>query len=149
MRRIKAYLIIPILCMGCYSNNNTKELGSYLRIFNKDLNNYKLVCIVPADGCSSCILPTLNFFEQERKSCLLVLSSNFSKSINFILEHVNVRADELLLDYKNIARDMDIVFITAPSIYFVNHGKVINKIDLSEINDQETVFKDIEKHLHK
>lgn len=149
MKRIKAYLIIAIIGFSCYSNHNTQELSSYLKMFNKDINNYKLICIVPADGCASCIRPTLNFFEQHREECLLVLSSNFSKSINFILDKVDVDTKNVLMDHKNVARDMNIVFMTSPCIYFVNKGKVIRKIDFTEISDQESVFKDIQKHIKK
>lgn len=141
------FLLFSILFISCSSRNVTKGLKEYLSIFEKDIDKFKIVCIIPVDGCKSCILPSLNYFVEEKDECLLVLASYYTKSLNQILEQRNLNISNILVDYKNISGSMKLVFDTAPSIYFLRNGNVIRKVDLSKISDQKFDFMEIDKHL--
>lgn len=148
MKKTLICIFFITLLTSCYKVQITKNLDEYLKDYGVDINTCKVVSIVPADGCLNCCLPSIDYTKKHNKDYLLVLTSNFQKSINLVLEtHSYILGSKIVLDNNNLAQKKQLVFITSPTIYFIKNGKVKKKIDLSESVDQISAFKEVDKFL--
>lgn len=149
MKNTFLFAIILTFTFSCGKVNETKKLDSYLHSFGVDLKNYKVVCVVPVDGCSSCITPTLDYSKNAGNDFLLVLSSIYQKSIDYVLEAKNIEKSKIVFDSQNLAASRGLVQIVAPCFYFLKNGHVIKIVDSSTILDKTSVLKEVEQYLMK
>lgn len=149
MKNIILFAIILTFTFSCGKVNETKKLNSYLQSFGLDLKNYKVICFVPADGCSSCIEPSLDYSKKAGKDFLLVLSSIYEKSINYIIEAKKIEKSKIVYDSKNLAASSGLVQIVSPCFYFLKNGHVVKIVDLSNTLDKTSVLKEVDKFMSK
>jgi hypothetical protein len=148
MCKTKILLLFTICLLSCRNAKIDKELNEYLRNFDVDIKTCKVVCIVPADGCMSCSMPSLEYASKGNSNFLLVLTSNFQKSIDLLIEsNPNVLNSRVVIDSDNLALKNRLLFVTSPSIYLIKNGRVEKLIDLSEYKYQEEIFKEIDQYL--
>jgi hypothetical protein len=141
--------ILFLFILSCNKDRETDKLESLLHTCKFEIDKYKVICIVPADGCSSCINPSLEYSKIAKKSFLLVLSSLYKKSIYDIIENLHIDTSKVLLDTHNFAGSTWLVYPTAPSYYFLKKGKVVKKIELSIIDDKTSVLKEADLFMSK
>jgi hypothetical protein len=147
---MKNYIVftLAIILISCSNNRLDRNLDEYLSEFGVNIKECKVVCIMPADGCMSCCKPSIDYSYQGSPGFVLVLTSNFQKSIDLLIErYPQIINSKIVMDSDNIAQKRRLVFITAPCIYFLKNGQIKKKIDLSETIDQTIVFKDVSEHL--
>lgn len=142
-----AAAVVLLLC-GCVKSRETDRLDSYLQTFGYNIEDYRIVCFVPVDGCSSCIAPTLNFSQKTRSDFLLVLSSIYTKSVNHVLEIGEFEDVKLICDTRNDAEISGFVQTIAPSYYYLKNGRIIKKVDSSKTLDKASVLADVENFLN-
>jgi hypothetical protein len=149
MRNIKLITLILVMVIGisCQKNEETIKLDSFLKAFNLHISDFKVVCIVPIDGCGSCIDPSLNYSKNASKGFLLVLSSLYRKSFENTIERHQLDINKFIPDNKNLASEKGLVSPTAPCYYFINKGEVIRKTDLSYFLDKESIVQDVKEFL--
>lgn len=136
-----------ILISGCGANKETTNLENYLKSFNLNINDYKVICIVPVDGCGSCIDPSLNYAKNHHKKFLLVMSSIYKKSVDFTIERVQIKHTNYISDFHNLASKMGLTSEIAPYFYFLKDGFIFKKVDWSTTPDKVNILKEIEKYL--
>jgi hypothetical protein len=134
-----------ILMLSCVKDKETTKLDTYLKSFKLNINDYKVICFVPVDGCGSCINPSLNFARDTRKDYLLILTSMFKKSIDITIERVQLTNNNYLSDYNNLAQETGLVSPFAPSYYFLRYGEVVKKFDLSQTNNKAGIIDEVEQ----
>ena len=137
-----------IFIPNCGNRDKTKDLEFYIHSFGVDLNDFYIVCIVPIDGCESCISKALLFSKDEKNRVLLIVTSLYSKSINSILRQYQINNSTIITDNRNLAISMGLVQTLAPSLYLLKDGKVIKVLDLSNVIDQESAIKEAKMHLN-
>jgi hypothetical protein len=142
-------ILVCLFGFSCQKNEETLKLDNFLKTFNLHISDFKVVCIVPMDGCGSCIDPTLKYSKNAEKGFLLVISSLYRKSIENSIERHQLKSINFISDNKNLASEKALVSPTAPCYYFINKGVVIRKIDLSYLRDKESVIQDVKKFLSK
>ena len=113
--------VFSMIFLGCHSEKTTNELENYLSSFNLKIHNYKVICIVPVDGYGKYINPSLNYAKESRSDFLLVMSSNFKKSIENTKERVQYLSKNYISDYNNLARSKELVDTYSPTFYFVRY----------------------------
>ena len=144
------FLVLTLFWIsGCSVNEETKVISGYLEGYGKDISDYGVICFVPADGCSSCIGPSLNYSITAGKDFLLVLTSLYYKSINTTVEAYHLDMDRIIVDEKNKAVSLQLLLPTAPSFYFIEDGVVIKKADLSKTYDKTGILTEADKFLGK
>ncbi len=147
MKNFSIYLLITFFTFSCSNFSKTKDLKSYLQHFDTDLIDYKIICIVPADGCGSCIDRTLKFSKKTKNDLLLIITSIYNKSIESTLKLYQIEKSAIISDNQNLAISNGLVQLISPCIYLIKSGKVIQVIDLSNDKDQDRIFEKVEKHL--
>jgi len=98
MRFCYFLVIIIFRITGCSVNKETRIISEYLEGYGKEISSYKIICFVPADGCSSCIEPSLNYSLTAGEDYLLVLTSLYSKSIHNTVETYHLDTGRMLVD---------------------------------------------------
>jgi len=149
MRRCNFLIITLFWILGCSVNEETKIISGYLEGYGKDISNYRLICFVPADGCSSCIEPSLEYSETAGADFLLVLTSLYSKSIHNTVEAYHLDMDRILVDAGNKAVSLQLLLPTAPCFYFIEDGRVVKKADLSKTYDKTGILTEADRFLGK
>jgi hypothetical protein len=134
-----------ILISGCGANKETTNLENYLKSFNLNINDYKVICIVPVDGCGSCIDPSLKYAKDTRKDYLLIMSSMFKKSIEYTIERLQINSKNYISDNNNLAQEAGLVTAFAPCYYFLRYGEVVKKFDLSKTNNKTGILDEVEQ----
>jgi hypothetical protein len=137
------------LLTACSVNPETKVISEYLEGYGKDISNYRVICFVPADGCNSCIEPSLKYSETAGENFLLVLTSLYSKSIHNTVEAYHLDIDRILVDAKNKAVSLQLLLPTAPCFYFIEDGRVAKKADLSKTYDKTGILSEADRFLGK
>jgi hypothetical protein len=133
----------------CENDNEFKKLENYLSTNSKNINNYKVICFVPIDGCGSCIEPSINYAKVANEKLLLVLTSIYKKSINLSIENYNITRKDLITDVKNKASMNGFVTNIAPCYYFIKDGSIIKKVDLSTIPDKKSIIEEVHRYLNE
>ncbi len=141
-------LLLFILSLGC-TNSDPTMLDNYIKSFNLNIKNYKVICFVAVDGCGSCIDPSLNYAKAEHENFLLVLTSIHKKSIDYTIERIHINHNNFIIDHKNLACKNGLSTQIAPCFYFLRNGKVDKKVDLSTIPDKVSILKEVDDYLKK
>jgi len=149
MRRCIFLIITLFWISGCSVNEETKIITGYLEGFGKDIGDYRIICFIPADGCSSCIEPSLNYSLTAGEDYLLVLTSLFSKSIRNTVETYHLDTGRMLVDEKNKAVSLQLLLPTAPCFYFIEDGIVQKRADLSKTYDKTGILSEVSRFLGK
>jgi hypothetical protein len=142
MDMIKNKLLISILAIfsfSCASDIEDIELEGYLKSHNLKITDYKIICIVPVEGYGKYIDPSLNSAKNQRSDFLLVMASDFKKSIEHTIERLQIQDTGYVCDYHNIAREKGLVGSLAPCYYFMRYGKIVKKVDLSEARNRNEI----------
>ena len=139
-------LLILIVC-SCTMDTESKKLSSFLQTFAVDIKSYKVICFVPADGCRSCIDPSIIYSKKADNRFLLVLSSPYTKSINFIVESYQIDLANIVSDNQNMAYKSQLISPTAPCFYFLNNGRIVKIVDLLKTDDKTSVLKEVDQFL--
>ncbi len=147
MKRHLFWILLFSFLIGCSGDSDTKRLSGYLERFGKNIDNYKIVCIVPADGCGSCIAPSLEYSRTAGEDFLLILTSVFEKSIKQIIDTYRIDPGGVILDHDNLAVSYQLVIPTAPSYYFIEKGKVVRVADLSKTYDKTGILTEVDKFM--
>lgn len=138
---------ITIFLLGCNQYNDTKKIEAYLNKFGFELNTLSVVCFIPADGCGSCINPSIVYSKSSSKKFLLVISSSYEKSINTIIQNNNLEKKVIIADSENLATSQGLVQALAPCYYFIESGHVVKVIDLTGNPDKLSVLKEVDKFI--
>ena len=141
------YLVILTFMLGCGTDNETKQLSLYLDSFGYNLEDYKVIAFVPADGCANCIRSTLDFAKKANGNFLMVLSSISEKTNNHIIKVNHVDSSKIIIDSHNLAAKMKLVPLIAPCYYFIENGRIDHSIDLTIISDKNIIIKEVEKFI--
>jgi hypothetical protein len=151
MNKTLFIIIAFIFILGCSTDAGTKKLNTFLQTFSVDIKNYKIVCFVPADGCHSCIDPTINYYcKKNDRKFLIILSSSYKKSIDFIIETMKINTSGIITDDKNLAAKNQLVKTSiAPYFYFLEDGHVIKEYDVQTTFDKTSILKEVDKYLVK
>jgi len=147
MKNIVFEILLLTFTIGCDNGNLTIILQDYFKLYNKDLHNYKIICIVPAEGCSSCIDPSIDYSKNAKKDFILVISSAYKKTLDELIKSKNLDSANLILDSDNLAVSRGLVSFSSPCFYFLKKGKVIKIIDLNLTYDKVSFLKEIDKFL--
>ncbi len=139
--------LLFILSFGCKTDKEYEKLNNYLKSFNLNIINYKVICIIPVDGCGSCIDPSLNYAKNHHKKFLLVMSSIYKKSVDFTIERVQIKHTNYISDFHNLASKMGLTSEIAPYFYFLKDGFIFKKVDWSTTPDKVNILKEVEKYL--
>jgi hypothetical protein len=139
-------LVLSIIIIGC-SDKETIQLDDFLKSFNLNIKDYKVICFVPVSGCNSCIDPSLNYAKNHHDKFLLVMSSIYKKTIDYTIERVQMKHNYYVSDFHNFAPKSGLTTEIAPYFYFLKDGKVVRKFDLSTTPDKKGILKDVEKYL--
>lgn len=51
--------------ISCKKDEDTLKIQAFVQSFSLNVENYKVICIVPVDGCASCIDPSLNYAKKK------------------------------------------------------------------------------------
>lgn len=140
-------LLLFISCFSCNTDDETNKLDTFLKSFKVDIKNYKVICVVPADGCGSCINPSLVYAKQANKMFLLVLSSMYKKSISHTINKAQLKHTGFISDFHNKAIKSGLATEMAPCFYFVKDGKVVRKFDSSTTFDKKRILEEVDKYL--
>jgi hypothetical protein len=140
-------LLLFFLSFGCKTDKETIKLDNFLKSFNLNIKDYKVICIVPIDGCGSCIDPSLKYAKTDHENFLLVMSSIYKKSIDYTIEKLDIKNANFISDFHNLAPKSGLTTEIAPYFYFLKDGKVVREVDLSKIPDKKSILKEVEKYL--
>lgn len=135
--------------MCCCCNKETQVLDSYLKTFSLDLKNYKVISFIPADGCYSCLQPTLEYSKNANHRFLLVISSISQKSIDSVIKSVNAENSFIVQDPENIAAESGLVPLTTPRYYLVHAGRIVKILDVKSETDKEKNLEEVKEYLSK
>lgn len=147
MKLFTVYFLLILFTFNCKNDIKTKDLDYFLHSYGADIKDYRVVCIVPADGCSSCIDPSLDYSLKYKNGFLLVLSSIYKKSINEILNSKKLDTAKVMLDPKNLSVSMGLVSIVSPCYYFLRDGKIVKIADMIYSTDKVGVLKEVDLFL--
>ncbi len=145
MKNINLILFLGIFIISCTSDKETIEMDNFLKSFNLNINDYKVICFVPVDGCGTCIDPSLNYARDARKDYLLVMSSMYRKSIDITAERIQIYDHNYVADYANLSMKKGLVTPFSPCYYFLRYGKVIRKLDLNQTNNKSGIIGEVEQ----
>ena len=134
---MKNILIISILFFSCNDaiNSNLSKLRKIEEIYQKNIisNQNVVYLIIPVEGCSYCIEPTIEFAKKNRKNerILYVLADFRIKLIRVKFELKDEIIENVIIDSKGYAYTLNLVN-TMPVAYFLNEKGVL--IDSLEVN---------------
>lgn len=143
------FVLFLVSILSCHSDNNYQKLGDYLIKFEKEINNYKVVAFVPVDGCSSCLISTIEYSKSADDRFLLVLNSISEKTNKFFIKLNKIDTLKIISDSHNLAGEMGFVPLNAPRYVFINNKRIVKSIDLTDILDKSVVLKDVDMFLNK
>jgi hypothetical protein len=149
MKKITILILFLTFALSCCNVKETKKLDLYLKPYGINIIDYKVICIVPADGCGSCIDPSINYSRSANKNFLLVMSSIYKKSMDSIIELKQINVSNIVLDSENLAAENGLVSFVSPCFYFLKNGRIIKKVDLNLTYDKTSVFTEVDKFLSK
>lgn len=149
MTKARIYIFLFFLVQfSCISKGGEKQnLHEYLSTFDQNIENYKVICFLPTDGCGSCIEPSLYYANTSDEKMLLVLTSIYRKSMDYTIEKYKLTKQEIIFDSKNLAVTNGFVTDIAPSYFFLKESKIIKKVDLSNISDKKSIIEEVHKFL--
>lgn len=124
MKFFKGICILVIFMTRCSGDEFTPRIKCYLKEFGKSIADYRIICISPAEGCSTCIDPSLEYSRTAGDDFLLVLTSVYEKSIRFTIKTKMLDSTRIVIDHDNLAVSYQLVIPTAPCYYFIEKGKV-------------------------
>jgi hypothetical protein len=133
--------------ISCKKDEDTLKIQAFVQSFSLNVENYKVICIVPVDGCASCIDPSLNYAKKNSKGFLLVMSSIYKKSIDYTIDRIQLNHENFISDYHNLALKSGLSTEIAPCFYFLRKGVLIKKVDLFPLTDKTSILKDVDKYL--
>lgn len=133
--------------LGCNTNHDSQKLKDYLNKFGRDINDIKVIAFVPVDGCSSCLISTIEYSKTVNDGFLMVLSSFSEKTNDFFIKLNAIDESKIINDTNNLAATMGFVPLTAPRYYFVMNGRIVRSIDFTEIPDKIDVLKKIKNFM--
>jgi hypothetical protein len=143
-------LILLVLGFACKSKDDgTKNLSDYLSLYHLKIDNNKVICFVPVDGCGSCIDPTLNHVKEAKESFLMILTSIRKKSIHYTIERMGLENTFLIKDSSNQAVKRGLTTDLAPTYYFIKNGSIVKKVDLNLLTDKVSILKEVDDYLKK
>lgn len=131
--RIFYYAFVLIFLISCTGNQDIERLNQLLRNYDYNLSNYRVVCIIPTDGCSSCIDKSIGYFKDNNMKILLILSSHQQKSIERVISDHTVIKKDLIKDKNGLAGYYQLVNPTGPTIYLLKNSRLYKKLDSAEI----------------
>jgi hypothetical protein len=140
-------LLIMLACAGNKKEDEGKLLTEYLNSFERNADEYKVVCFVPVDGCVACIDPSLQYAKTGQKKYLLVLTSMFKKSLAYTTERLQIGHLGHIQDSKNKAIGMGLVSSFSPCYYFLENGKITKKVDLDKSKDKTQILAEVDRYL--
>jgi len=148
MRMKILFFLLCLLTVSCKQDKMMVSLNDFTKNYQISSKNYKVICFLPADGCSSCIDPTLNYVQNANEEFLMVLSYYENKeSMNGILASKNINRSTVLIDTDHLAIKNFLVTPIAPCFYFLRKGRVIKKVDLTDTYDKTSVLKEVEEYI--
>lgn len=147
MKKIVLFSAIAICLNCCCKTDIAQCLKSYLNSFGYDLIKLKVVCIVPADGCVSCINPFLDYSKNSNNGYLLVLSSIYEKSIDYIIEVKEFDKTRILCDSEDLAVSKGLVNVISPMVYFIKDGHLLKVVDTSTVPDRTSLVNEMNTFL--
>ena len=118
MKKITILTLFLTFALSSCNVKETKKLDSFLKPYGINILNYKVICFVPADGCGSCIGPSINYSKTANKNFLLVMSSIYKKSMDYIVKLEQIDVSNIILDSQNLAAENGLVSIVSPCYYF-------------------------------
>ncbi|HOU30221.1 MAG TPA: hypothetical protein P5320_06650 [Bacteroidales bacterium] len=111
------------------------------------MNTCKVIIIIPAEACSSCIKLSFEYIKGINSDYLLVLSSFYGKSINYLIENYCLDKTKLLIDKKNMASALWLIEPTGPTIYLVRNKRIYKKYEAEKILKNPEIFIEINTFL--
>jgi hypothetical protein len=135
-------MVLFILFIGC-GDKNTIRINNFLKAHNHNIDNYKVICIVPVEGCAYCIDPSLKYAMNVRNDFLLILSARYAKSFDITTERLKFHYEKSIFDSINLAYDSRLVSEFSPCYYFLRYGKVVKKVDLSKYSNKEEIIGEV------
>lgn len=134
------YLLILFIVYSCSSSKDSQNLRGFVQNYNKELDLFKVVFIIPAGGCGECIGPFINYAGNKKENILLVISSYRRKEVNDLIANFKIKTKNIILDHNNLASKSRLVSTIAPSIYFIKDGHVIRKFDTEKTLDKTSIL---------
>lgn len=143
---LKVFLFAFTVC-SCSNTDESKRLENYLSEFNRNINEFKVISFVPANGCNSCVMPTLEFSRGENDNYLLVISSISKKTINHVIQIYKLNESKIVKDTLDLAAKAGFVPLTAPSYFFLKNGHIEKVLDLSNESDKLSSLTEVKDYL--
>ncbi|HOM41839.1 MAG TPA: hypothetical protein PK064_13100 [Bacteroidales bacterium] len=140
-------LLIIVFLLSCKNYRESNKLISFLSEYNVTLNTCKVIIIIPAEACSSCIKLSFEYIKGINSDYLLVLSSCYGKSINYLIENYCLDKTKLLIDKKNMASALWLIEPTGPTIYLVRNKRIYKKYEAEKILKNPEIFIEINTFL--
>lgn len=137
-------MLLFVMFIGC-TDKETIKLDNYLKSYNYNINDYKVICIVPVEGCGYCIDSSLKYAQGARNDFLLIMSARFKKSLDITSERLNLAYKKNMIDSINSAYDAGLVSEFSPCYYFLRYGEVVKKVDLSKFSNKNEIFDEVEQ----
>lgn len=146
--KLTVFAFILVFILSCTKNNDIERLNQLLSNYKFSLSNYSVVCIIPADGCSSCINKTIGYFNDNNPDVLLILTSHHKKSIEKVISDHNIIKRDLIIDNKSLAGFYQLANPIGPTIYLLKNSRLYRKLDTSEILARDDIPQMIGKFIN-
>ncbi len=148
MKSILICISLAITFISCVeTGTTTKRLKSYLSSWGYDIRDFRIICLIPADGCVSCINPFLDYSKDSSEGFLLALTSIFEKSIEYTIEVKGLDETKILCDMTNNGIIHGLGDVIYPTIYFIENGHVFKVVNTSTLPDKAALFDEMNKAL--
>ncbi len=148
MKKNLLFLLLCLFTISCNNNEGKDNLRDFTNNYHINSKKYKVICFLPADGCSHCIDPTLDYMQVSGEKFLLVLSYYEKKeSVDEVLKTRHINRSKVLIDTDHIAIKNLLMTPIAPCFYFLKRGRVVKKIDLTNTSDKSSVLKEVEEYI--
>jgi hypothetical protein len=126
-----AFLLILLAACETKRDDYTEQIAyeKVVKLFaelNVALDASKTVLIIPVDGCSSCIDPTLAFVSeyQESPDIQIILSSHGSKSITMTLAKYYIDKSAVIFDSKGLSEKYGLIRVS-PAVVKLSDDKEV------------------------
>lgn len=144
---VSLFIFITFLNIGCQKDEESKKLADYLKTYNKEIKKYKVICVVPVDGCTPCINPILAYAKNANNDFLLVMTSMFKKTVKNKIEAIGFEHSNYISDADNHAVELGLVTPVSPCYYFMEDGKIVKKYDLRKTSNPDGIIDEIDEFL--
>lgn len=136
MKYFKFFLLL-LIASSCSYNREEASLASFLRLFDKNLDNYKQIVIVNVDVCNSCddVVRDFLYLNAENEDLLIVFSSYSKKKIDLIIGQYD--SINIVKDSKQRALEFDLV-VNQPVLFTITKDNFQKKTLL--LNELQTIF---------